>query len=109
VSTLFPDAAEEFFARKGFDGAALDDIADAVGYTRGAIYAHFGSKEEGDYITEGVARLGGTLHIPAMTLARVLLATNEGITLSSHLDGEDLYRPWLLLVISCIGPSPQTA
>ncbi|MUM00193.1 TetR family transcriptional regulator, partial [Mycolicibacterium sp. CBMA 334] len=40
------DAAEEVFARKGFDGAALEDIAEVGGYTRGAIYSHFGSKAE---------------------------------------------------------------
>jgi AcrR family transcriptional regulator len=40
------DAAEELFARKGLLGAALDEIADAAGYTRGAIYSHFGAKEE---------------------------------------------------------------
>jgi AcrR family transcriptional regulator len=40
------DAAEEVFARRGFEGASLEEIADAAGYTRGAIYKHFGSKEE---------------------------------------------------------------
>ncbi|MGO8772493.1 MAG: TetR/AcrR family transcriptional regulator [Mycobacterium sp.] len=185
--TLLLDAAEELFARKGFSGAALEDIAAAAGYTRGAIYAHFGGKEElflavierhrqrfldgfadvisssrrldeidldelanrwrdlmskggadeaalgheftlfllrspearerlaaqrletvrwlTDYLTEGVARLGGALRIPATTMARVLLATNEGITLASHLDGEDLYRAWLELIISSIEPA----
>ena len=43
---LLLDAAEEIFARKGLSGAALEDIADAAGYTRGAIYSHFGAKEE---------------------------------------------------------------
>src|SRR5699024_4799544 len=43
---LLLDAAEEIFARKGLTGAALEDIADAAGYTRGAIYSHFGAKEE---------------------------------------------------------------
>lgn len=43
---LLLDAAEKLFAHKGFDGSALEDIADAAGYTRGAIYAHFGSKAE---------------------------------------------------------------
>ncbi len=184
--TLLLDAAEELFARKGFSGASLEDIADAAGYTRGAIYAHFGGKEElflavierqrqrfldgfadvissshrldeldldelakrwrelmsqgadqaalgheftlfllrnpgarerlaalrletvrwlSEYITEGVARLGGALRIPATTMARVLLATNEGITLASHLDEEDLYRAWLEMIISSIEPA----
>ncbi|OBH40582.1 TetR family transcriptional regulator [Mycobacterium mantenii] len=184
---LLLDAAEELFARKGFSGSALEEIADAAGYTRGAIYAHFGGKEElflaviernrqrfldgfadvissshrldeldldelanrwkalmhkagadqaalgheftlflmrspearerlatqrlemvhwlSEYLTEGVARLGGALRIPATTMARVLLATNEGVTLASQLDGEDLYRAWLEMIISSIEPA----
>src|SRR3954449_7373550 len=43
---LLLDAAEEVFARKGFQGASLEEIAETAGYTRGAIYKHFGSKEE---------------------------------------------------------------
>jgi len=43
---LLLDAAEEVFAKKGFEGASLDEIADTAGYTRGAIYKHFGGKEE---------------------------------------------------------------
>jgi AcrR family transcriptional regulator len=39
-------AAAQVFARRGFDGASLEEIADAAGYTRGAIYKNFGSKEE---------------------------------------------------------------
>jgi AcrR family transcriptional regulator len=40
------DAAEEVFAEKGFMAASLDDIAGAAGYTKGAIYKHFPTKEE---------------------------------------------------------------
>lgn len=183
------DAAEELFARKGFGGASLEDIADAAGYTRGAIYGQFGSKEElflavierhrerflegftevissfhqlsdldldelavrwrelsradaeqaatleyeftlfllrnpqarkrvaaqrretvrwlSDYITDSLARLGATLHMPAADLARVILATNDGVTLNSHVDDEDLYRPFLQLIVSNIGPAPD--
>lgn len=185
--SLLLDAAEQLFARKGLSGAALEDIADAAGYTRGAIYAHFGSKEElflavierqrqrflegftdlvssfqrlsdldldelshrwkdlmsgeaelaatlgyeftlyllrnpearkrvadqrletvrwlADYITKGAERLGGTLTIPAATLARVILATNEGVTLNSHVDDEELYRPFMELIVSSIRPA----
>jgi AcrR family transcriptional regulator len=182
---LLLDAAEEVFARKGLLGAALDDIADAAGYTRGAIYSHFGAKEElflavierqrqrfldgftdtiesfhrfsdidldelanrwremssgtdraalgyeftlfllrnpearerlaeqrletvrslGNFISKNIARLGATLEIPAETLARVILAVNDGITLGSHLDEEDLYQPYLQLIVSSISPS----
>ena len=34
------------FARKGFGAASLDDIAEAAGYTKGAIYKHFATKED---------------------------------------------------------------
>ncbi|MDF3340576.1 helix-turn-helix domain containing protein [Mycolicibacterium septicum] len=40
------DAAEEVFAEKGFAPATLDDIARAAGYTKGAIYKHFTTKED---------------------------------------------------------------
>jgi AcrR family transcriptional regulator len=40
------DAAEEVFAEKGFAPATLDDIARAAGYTKGAIYKHFATKED---------------------------------------------------------------
>lgn len=43
---LLLDAAEEVFADKGFAAATLDDIAHAAGYTKGAIYKHFATKEE---------------------------------------------------------------
>jgi AcrR family transcriptional regulator len=39
-------AAEETFARDGFEAARLEDIARRAGYTRGAFYAHFRSKED---------------------------------------------------------------
>jgi AcrR family transcriptional regulator len=180
------DAAEEVFARKGLTGAALEEIADAAGFTRGAIYSQFGAKEKlflavvdrqrqqfldgfaevmmsfhrlsdvdldeladrwrqlssgpdraalgyeltlfllrnpdarervaaqrletvralGEFISKNVARIGGTLTIEAETLARVVLAANYGITLDSHLDGQDLYRPYLQLVVSSI-EAPQ--
>ena len=181
---LLLDAAEEVFARKGFDAAALEDIADAAGYTRGAIYSHFGSKAElflavverqrqrfldgfadvvesihnldelhaddiadrwgdllvtqgseraslgyeftlfllrnpearervagqreetahalADYIAKGVARLGGRLSMEAVDLARVVLAANDGVTLNSVVDGRDVYRPFLRMVIASI-------
>ena len=44
--SLLLDAAEEVFAEKGFMAASLDDIAHAAGYTKGAIYKHFTTKED---------------------------------------------------------------
>jgi AcrR family transcriptional regulator len=44
--TALVEAAADVFARKGFHGASLDEIAEAAGFTRGAIYSNFKSKED---------------------------------------------------------------
>ena len=40
------EAAAEVFAEHGFHGASIDMIAEAAGYTKGAVYAHFANKDE---------------------------------------------------------------
>jgi AcrR family transcriptional regulator len=40
------DAAGRVFARRGFHAATVDEVADAAGYTKGAVYANFASKDE---------------------------------------------------------------
>jgi AcrR family transcriptional regulator len=186
---LLLDAAEEVVAQKGFGAAALEDIADAAGYTRGAIYSRFRTKEElflavmerqlqrflqgftdivesfnslgdldvdklaarwrdlavgdpdraalgyeftlflmrnpdararvaqqrqetarslADYITAHINDIGGRLRVPPETLAKVLIATNEGIALASKIDGEDLYRPYLQMVMANVEPATES-
>jgi AcrR family transcriptional regulator len=39
-------AAERVFARVGYEKAQVEEIADAAGFSKGALYAHFKSKEE---------------------------------------------------------------
>ena len=39
-------AAEEVFARRGYHGAALEDIAQVAGISKALIYEHFASKRE---------------------------------------------------------------
>jgi AcrR family transcriptional regulator len=181
---LLLDAAEEVFAEKGFTPATLDDIAHAAGYTKGAIYKHFATKEElflavsdrywrryfdnfaevmssarqigareldeiakrwrqlscdrgaehaalgheftlyllrnpdardrvaakrsevvealGKFIVEGIDRMGGTLSIPPLTFAQVLIATSDAVVLGSQLDDVDLYRPIVEMYVSAI-------
>ena len=38
-------AAGEVFARKGYHAATVDDVAEAAGFTKGAVYSNFASKE----------------------------------------------------------------
>lgn len=40
------DAAAVVFARKGIEAASLDEVAEAAGYTKGAIYSNFSSKTD---------------------------------------------------------------
>ena len=44
--TRLLQAAEKIFARDGFEAAKLEEIAADAGYTRGAFYANFESKED---------------------------------------------------------------
>ncbi|CAM3267385.1 TetR family transcriptional regulator [Mycobacterium intermedium] len=182
--SLLLDAAEDVFAEKGFTSATLDDIAYAAGYTKGAIYKHFTTKEDlflavsdrywrryfdnfaevmssarhigareldeiakrwrqlsrdrgaehaalgheftlyllrnpearnrvaakrsevvdalAKFINEGMNRLGGTLLIPPVTFAQLLIATSDSVVLGSELDDVDLYRPILEMYVSAI-------
>jgi AcrR family transcriptional regulator len=40
------DAADEVFARRGFYAAGLEEIAEQAGFTRGAVYSNFRSKDD---------------------------------------------------------------
>ncbi|WP_123024241.1 TetR/AcrR family transcriptional regulator [Mycolicibacterium stellerae] len=182
--SLLLDAAEEVFAEKGFTAASLDDIARAAGYTKGAIYKHFATKEDfflavsdrywrryfdnfaevlsaanevgapeldaiaqrwrqlsidrgaehaalgheftlyllrnpdarervaakrsevvdelAKFIVRGIDRMGGSLLIPPLTFAQVLVATSDSVVLGSQLDDVDLYRPIVEMYVSAI-------
>lgn len=57
----FIEAAIPVFSRKGFHGATMDEIARGAGYSPGAIYRYFSSKEDvfgavADHITEAFRR-----------------------------------------------------
>ena len=39
-------AARRVFAEKGYEGASVQDVAAEAGFTKGAVYANFGGKEE---------------------------------------------------------------
>jgi AcrR family transcriptional regulator len=40
------DAAERLIARRGLDATSVEEIAEAAGYSRGAFYSNFKSKED---------------------------------------------------------------
>src|SRR5204862_1577837 len=44
--TCLMEAAGRIFSRRGLQQASIDDVAEEAGYTKGAFYANFRSKEE---------------------------------------------------------------
>lgn len=70
-------AAEKTFARDGFEAARLEDIAGLAGYTRGAFYAHFRSKEDiffallEDWVAERIGEVNAVLATHANPAARL--------------------------------------
>jgi TetR/AcrR family transcriptional regulator, acrAB operon repressor len=82
------DAALYVFSRKGYAAAALEEIAEEAGLTRGAIYHHFGSKEK-LYIalTDGAS---------AQAWALVDLAIEEGGTFTEIISRIMIYHANLL-------------
>ena len=44
--SLLLNAAEQVFARVGYESAQVEEIAVAAGFSKGGLYAHFKSKEE---------------------------------------------------------------
>jgi TetR/AcrR family acrAB operon transcriptional repressor len=86
------NAALSIFSRQGFEATRLEDIAEAAGVTRGAIYHHFGSKTElfmalieeassqgGQVVEQAIASGGTFLEITRRVLVRTmeLLETNH--------------------------------
>jgi len=54
------------------------------------------------FIVGGIDRIGGSLLIPPVTFAQVLVATSDSVVLGSQLDDVDLYRPIVQMYISAI-------
>ena len=94
----FIQSAEKIFARDGFEAAKLEEIAADAGYTRGAFYANFESKEDLFFallekeISHRIATLEkemGKFHEPEAKLKAM-----RGFFLSKTLD-----RRWSLLAL----------
>ncbi len=93
------DAAARVFSAKGFEGASVDDVATEAGYTKGAVYAHFGSKRD---LFLAVARSvldaesAGEHRLPGVTTDGVDVAALEAALAASARD------PRLLLSIELL-------
>ncbi len=97
---LLRAAAEQFF-ESGYLGTKLDDVATRAGYTKGAVYSNFGSKQDlfGSILNERLATLlsgrlstilGDEARLDDAALARIALRLAESLI-------ED--GPWHLLLM----------
>ena len=61
------------------------------------------------FMEEQAALFGVALRMPAVTLARIVLACGDGLEIASHIDAdqEDLYEPFLELLMSAWEPAPD--
>ena len=77
------DAAARVYARRGFAGATLDEVAAEAGFTKGAVYAHFGNKEQlllavlEDYFERDVAEQRALFDRDRTTWERPLAGTDR--------------------------------
>jgi AcrR family transcriptional regulator len=61
-------AAATVFARHGYHGTSVDQVAEAAGYTKGAVYSNFSSKEElflalfDEHVDQAITSLAELLH-----------------------------------------------
>jgi AcrR family transcriptional regulator len=83
------DAAREAFVELGLEGASLREIARRAGYTPGALYSYFQSKEEvyGALLGESLDRLQAAVAVaPAPALAADRLRSKAGAFFAFYRD-----------------------
>ncbi|MEY9858115.1 AcrR family transcriptional regulator [Catenulispora sp. GAS73] len=80
------DAALEAFAENGFGGTRIEDVCERAGYTRGAFYSNFASKEElffalfdrhAERVLERFEKQAAALGTGPLTLADIAAALAE--------------------------------
>jgi AcrR family transcriptional regulator len=96
------DAAARVFIDRGFAGASVEAIAEEAGYTRGAFYSNFASKEElfAELLQQRVYTYFRNMAKRSASGERpTLRETGERLAaMQDHRDGRWLFRLWLELV-----------
>jgi AcrR family transcriptional regulator len=105
------DAAARVFVERGFQGASVELIAAEAGFTRGAFYSNFSSKEElfAELLQDRVYRLYGEMAERAdrPETRPTLRQTGERLAaIQRYPEGKWLFRLWLELLAHA-GRDPQ--
>ena len=96
------DAAQRVFARKGFGGATMDDIADEVGVSKGALYLYFANKTE---LLQALQSAGRELMAAQMAGLEAGGDVAEGMTalVENFFEGKPDRGVWYDLVVEAQG------
>jgi AcrR family transcriptional regulator len=76
-------AGASVFARRGFQAARIEEIAEEAGYSHGAVYSNFAGKEElflavfEDYMTQRVAEVAAATELEGSFAERARAAANQ--------------------------------
>jgi AcrR family transcriptional regulator len=95
------DAGAHVFVERGFQGASIEAITDAAGFTRGAFYSNFDSKEQffAELLQERVFTRYRDMAQASIDQPLGLRATGEALAaLQRDTDERWLFRLWLELL-----------
>jgi len=93
------DAAAHVFAQRGFSEATLDDVADAAGFSKGAVYSNFKSKDELFYALM-TNRINERVHTATDGIAQHTAAGEQAVEVGRRLTEKLAQQPdWHLLFI----------
>ena len=104
------DAALKVFSRQGYEATRLEDVAEAAGVTRGAIYHHFGGKAElfQTLVEEASARGVNAVQRAIQDGTDFLDIARRVLVYTLQLMEEDPhYRQVIALFLFQIGASPE--
>jgi AcrR family transcriptional regulator len=102
------DAAEHLLVRHGYKKMTIDELASEAGLSKGAVYLHFGSKE--DIALARIDRVIGELLVALQTVARAQRPAADRLRemlqtrVLFRLDRVHSYRDTLDQVVSAIRP-----
>jgi AcrR family transcriptional regulator len=97
------DAAGEVFAERGFQGASVEAIAERAGFSRGAFYSNFSSKDElfAELLQDRVYDVYRAMASASATAERQPSARESGellAALQADPHGRWMFRLWLELL-----------
>ena len=96
------EAGEQVFLRRGLQGSSVEEIAAEAGFTRGAFYSNFSSKDElfiellHDRVYKGYSRMVGEVADEGATpRERLRIGAERVREVQDHPEGRWLFRLWL--------------